>query len=121
MAQEVSGLVQGKAMSPRGEEWHDPEGAGEDQPDAAQMSAQERRGAPPGMQPEEIEERSRLGRYINRSALPADRDGLLASARDNEAPDDVLDELSRLPAGDRYETINQVWAALGHHNEARRT
>jgi hypothetical protein len=32
----------------------------------------------------------------------------------------VLAELDRLPAGDTYRTVNQVWAALGHHNETRR-
>ena len=66
-------------------------------------------------------QRSRLGRYIPMAALPGDRDRLLAGARELQAPDDVLAELRRLPAGEKFETVSQVWAALGHHNEAGRT
>jgi Protein of unknown function (DUF2795) len=118
MAHEVRGVVQGAGSDSRVEEFHDPEPAGEDQPDARGRFTG---GAPPGMTYEEVEERSRLGRYIPRSSLPGDRDDLLIGASGMNAPDDVVAQLASLPAGERYSTVNEVWAALGHHNEERRT
>nr|BFE62234.1 hypothetical protein GCM10020063_067600 [Dactylosporangium thailandense] len=74
-------------------------------------------GAPVGMTPDEVEGRSNLGRYIPKSSLPGDRDALLAGATGLSAPDEVLDALRALPARTRFETVNQVWAALGGRNE----
>jgi hypothetical protein len=121
MAQEVRGIVQGGQDS-RVEEFNDPEPSGEDQPEASWEPGGTRAGgAPPGMTADDVEGRSRLGRFIPRTSLPGDRDGLIAGARVLNAPDDVIAELSRLPSGATYETVNQVWAALGHPNEERRT
>ena len=78
-------------------------------------------GAPPGMTYEEVEERSRLGRFIPRSSLPGDREELVLGATEMNAPDDVIVTLAALPADERYRTVNEIWAALGHHNEERRT
>ncbi|HEY0697117.1 MAG TPA: DUF2795 domain-containing protein [Micromonospora sp.] len=120
MSREVSGTVQGTAGS-RVEEWHQAEPAGEDQPEATAAPAGERRsGAPQGMTSAEVEQRSRLGRYISLSALPGDRDRLLGSARDNEAPDDILAALDRLPSGRQFRTVSEVWTELGHDNETQR-
>lgn len=120
MAREVRGTVQGVSGS-RAEEWREPEPAGEDQPEAAEVTAGDRRsGAPQGMTTEEVEQRSELGRYLDLSALPADREGLRRTAEKNNAPDVVLDELVRLPAGRTFETVSEVWAALGHANETKR-
>jgi hypothetical protein len=73
------------------------------------------------MTPGEVEQRSRIGRCIPLSALPGDRDDLLAAAEESEAPQDVIDLLASLPDEQVFETINQVWAALGGHNEEQRT
>jgi hypothetical protein len=116
MAHEVRGLVQGAPADSRVEEFRDPEPSGEDQPEPRGHLAG---GAPPGMTYEEVEERSRLGRYIPRSSLPGDREALVIGASQLNAPDDVLAELARLPAGETFQTVNEVWAALGHHNEER--
>jgi hypothetical protein len=122
MANEVRGQMQGNtAAGGRTEEWHDPEPAGEDQPDATLVPEGERRGgAPAGMTAEEVEQRSQLGRYLPMSGLPSDADGLRRAAREQQAPDGILAMLDRLPDGDRYETVSQVWAALGHANETHR-
>jgi hypothetical protein len=121
MGREVRGLVQG-GTDPRAEEWHQTEPAGEDQPDVTWApGGYDRAGAPPGMTPDEVDARSNLGRFIPRSALPGDRDELRAGARRMEAPDAVLAQLEQLPAGRTFATVNDVWAALGHHNEERRT
>ncbi|BCL16817.1 MULTISPECIES: DUF2795 domain-containing protein [Micromonospora] len=122
MSQEVSGLVQGPGVGgSRVDEFREAEPAGEDQPGATTAPAGElRTGAPQGMSSTDVEQRSRLGRFIGLSALPGDRETLLGSARENEAPDDVIAALERLPAGTRYRTVSEVWAALGHKNETQR-
>ena len=50
------------------------------------------------------------------AALPGDRDTLIANAQENEAPADIVAALETLPEGTRYQTISEVWAALGHRN-----
>jgi len=123
MDREVSGTVQGMAGA-RAEEWRDPEPAGEDQPDTGSAPTHDpgdfRAGTPKGMTPGDVEERSRLGRYLTLSALPGDRDALLRNARENEAPADILAELDRLPPDIQFRTVSEVWAALGHTNEPQR-
>ncbi len=114
-------MLQG-GVDGRVEEWRDPEPPGEDQPNPTfTPNGYERSGAPPGMTQADVEGRSEVGRYIPLSALPGDRDDLLAAADEMEAPQYVVDLLARLPEGRRFETVNQVWAALGGYNEDRRT
>ncbi|MGV9762557.1 DUF2795 domain-containing protein [Micromonospora tulbaghiae] len=122
MSSEVSGLVQGAGTGgSRAEEFRVPEPAGEDQPEATTAPAGElRSGTPQGMSSEDVEARSRLGRFITMTALPGDREALLANARENEAPTDIVAALESLPEGTRYQTISEVWAALGHRNETTR-
>jgi hypothetical protein len=116
MEQETRGIVQGGPSDARVEEWHDPEPSGEDQPEVSLVphpEAGELGGAPTGMTPEDREERSRLGRYLRRSVFPADRAALIAEARENQAPDDIVDRLRRLPEGPTFQTVAEVWAAGG--------
>lgn len=106
-------MLQGSAASSRVEEWHQPEPAGEDQPEPTTVPAGDyRTGAPEGMTSEEVEQRSRLGRYLDLSAQPADREGLRRAAERHNAPDDVLDALDRLPPGRAFQTVDEVWATL---------
>ncbi|GAA4245905.1 DUF2795 domain-containing protein [Dactylosporangium darangshiense] len=74
-------------------------------------------GAPVGMTADDVEARSNLGRYIPKASLPGDRDDLVAGASEMNAPDEVLDVLDRLPEREVFETVNQIWAALGGQNE----
>jgi hypothetical protein len=123
MSREASGHLQGTSGS-RVEEWRQPEPAGEDQPEvrtAPQNATGDwRTGTPRGMTPGDIEQRSRIAQYLSLSALPGNRETLLSNARENDAPDDVLDELNRLPSGARFQTVSEIWAALGHTNETQR-
>ncbi|AXO37540.1 hypothetical protein MicB006_5278 [Micromonospora sp. B006] len=122
MSSEVKGLVQGPGTGgARVDEFRQPEPSGEDQPEATTAPAGElRTGAPQGMSSADVEERSRLGRFIGMAALPGDRETLVANARENEAPADLVAALETLPEGTRYRTISEVWAALGHKNETTR-
>ncbi|ROO59409.1 uncharacterized protein DUF2795 [Micromonospora sp. Llam0] len=120
MAHDTRGTTQGTTGG-RAEEWHEAEPPGEDQPEpTAVVAGDNRSGTPQGMTSEEVEQRSRLGRYINLSALPGDRSTLRDSALENEAPDDVLDEIDQLPPGRTFQTVSEVWAELGHANETTR-
>jgi len=103
MSQEVRGTVQGTAGS-RAEEWKMAEPSGEDQPQVSLVPDEGNVGG---------EAFSRFGTYIGLSAFPGDRAALEKSARDLEAPDDVLDAISTLPAGTTYQNVAEVWRALG--------
>ncbi|RZU74672.1 uncharacterized protein DUF2795 [Micromonospora kangleipakensis] len=122
MSQEVAGLVQGPgAGGSRVEESRQPEPAGEDQPEPKTVTAGASRGGnPQGMSMDDVEGRSRLGRFITMTALPGDRAALIANAQQNAAPADIIAALEGLPEGIRYQTISEVWAALGHKNETTR-
>jgi Protein of unknown function (DUF2795) len=122
LGQEVRGLVQGPGTGgSRVDEDRVPEPAGEDQPETTTAPAGElRSGAPKGMSSRDVEDRSRLGRFITMSALPGDRAALVANARENDAPDDIVAALEGLPEGIRYQTVSEVWAALGNKNETTR-
>jgi hypothetical protein len=114
MSREVQGTVQGTAGS-RAEEWKMAEPAGEDQPQPTTVTGGDyRTGTPAGISSSEMEQFSRFGRYIGLSALPGDREALLASATTLTAPDDILADLQRLPDGQVYRTVTEIWAALGH-------
>jgi hypothetical protein len=69
--------------------------------------------------PADIDDRSRLGRYLPRTAFPADKARLLKAAKAAKAPDTVLDELGRLPEHEKFATAARVWAALGHDIDHR--
>lgn len=104
MARETLAYTQGSGTGSRTEEWRDPEPPGDGQPEAAPI---------PDIESED-EGLSRLGRFVPRSALPGDREKLIAGARRMHATDDVLDQLAQLEPGLEYATVSEVWAALGH-------
>ncbi|HEX5541312.1 MAG TPA: DUF2795 domain-containing protein [Micromonospora sp.] len=123
MSREVSGTLQGISGS-RAEEWRQPEPAGEDQPQPTVAPNSEtgdfRTGTPKGMTPGDVEQRSRIARYLSVSAMPGDRETLRRNAEENNAPADILAELDRLPSGTEFRTVSEIWAALGHMNEPQR-
>jgi hypothetical protein len=57
--------------------------------------------------------RRELSRHLDLSAFPADRDALLANARDHRAPEDLLELLEALPRDTRFGTVHEAWSALG--------
>ncbi|HEX3005044.1 MAG TPA: DUF2795 domain-containing protein [Angustibacter sp.] len=119
---ETRGLEQG-GHSTHAEEWREPEPAGEDQPTGDEHVVPEwlEQGTPPGMTPDDVEERSQLARFLDPSVFPADRDALVESAQRNEAPDVVVDRLRQLPADQQFHTTQDVARAAGLGTEERRT
>lgn len=76
--------------------------------------------APPGaLGSDPVEARRELSRHLRASAFPAGRDGLLAEAESQNAPDSVLAALRRLPADGEFSTVHEVWAALEGYSDVR--
>jgi len=121
LAHETRGLVQGDKRS-HAEEWRESEYPGEDQPSGDQgILPRDLRSAPPGMTPEDVDERAELGRFLGRGAFPGDRDRLLVVAMEHEATDAVIRRLRSLPPGETFRNLQEVAQTLGLGVESRRT
>lgn len=77
-------------------------------------------GTPAGTDPGDIERRAALAEALGKEVWPADRDALLAKAQESTAPDEVLAQLQRLPAGEQFDNIQDVARALGLGTEQQR-
>jgi hypothetical protein len=122
LKREVEGHVHGSPSGGRAEKWRQPEAPANGEPEATAVPVPDWRGRSDAelvMTPEEVEGRSRLGRYLHRTAFPANKAKLLDAAEGARAPDDVLDELGQLPDGETFETAARVWVALGHDLDHR--
>lgn len=105
MKHEVRGLEQGAPVEPRAEEsrQQEPPAEGEMAPDARPVETL-------------AEARGELARHVEPSVFPTDKDGLLASADRQGAPNHVIATLQRLPEGKTFQTFEQVWETLGGPN-----
>jgi hypothetical protein len=113
---ETRSLQQGAPIESRVEEFREQEGPGEDQPTPEPRLSEDRTGS---LDLDDAEARSDIARYLDPSAFPADREGLVANAEANNAPDAVLERLRALPADRTYEAMPDIWAALGGTVEHR--
>jgi hypothetical protein len=118
MVQETESLERGAPVESRVEESREQEPAGEDQPSPDSRLAGGRATAA-SLDADEAEARSQLAASLSPSVFPADREALLASAGDNNAPDTVMGQLGRLPAGEVFENVQAVWWALGGATDRR--
>jgi len=119
MARQVGGLLR-SGRNGRVDESLQAEPAGDEQPDVDLVpDGTLARGTPEGMTREDISGRAELAAALGR-VWPADRDTLLAVAADNNAREPVLRDLRSLPAGREYDSLSDVWAALGHAVEEHR-
>jgi hypothetical protein len=69
----------------------------------------------------EIELRAELARSLKPSVFPGDRDRLLEAALDQQAPDDIVELIRRLPEGVVFDHFESAWEALGGHTERGHT
>lgn len=112
-AHEEQAVTQG-GHTARAEEWRDPQAPAEGEPRVSWTpGTPEQPGTPPGMDNEDVQHRSEIARYLGKGVWPADRDALVAKARENGAPDAVLADLGRLPAGEDFANVQDVSRALG--------
>jgi hypothetical protein len=120
LAHETEGLVR-SGHGTRAEEWRDPEPSGEDQPDADRApDTTLAGGTPEGMTEADVEGRSELAQSLAGVSWPADRAALEQAARDNQAPERVLQRLGGLPGSGAYANVAEVWAAAGGGSEQER-
>jgi hypothetical protein len=112
MKQETAGVRTGTGQT-RAEEAREAEPSGEGQPDVERAPEGPMGGADAeGMGAAEVEHRSELARWLDPSHFPAVREVLIGDAIDNEAPDDIVDQLKSLPSGREYANVEQVWATI---------
>jgi len=103
----------------RSEEFREQEGPaeGEPTPDNRLQGGGEIPGA--GLSLDDLNGRTELARYLEHRRFPARPDELAAHAEERHAPDAVVEQLRRAP--DRiYETVSEVWEALGGRVEPHR-
>jgi hypothetical protein len=75
---------------------------------------------PSGTDPGDIERRAALAETLGKEVWPAGRDTLIAKAEEANAPDAVLGQLRRLPAGQEFANVQDVAQALGLGTEQQR-
>ena len=115
MVHESSGLLQGRSFGEGREEGFTHE-APEDDAGAGRRPEVELPDMP--VQPDEVELRADLAASLRPSAFPATAADLRAVAREEHAPQPVLDLLDILPDG-TYQTVAEVWEATGGETERR--
>ncbi len=108
LKKEVGSLTHGSPTESRKEEWREQEGAGDDEREPSARTVD-----PQGLGPDNETARAELSRHLRLSAFPGDREALLAEAEENDAPQPVLDALRKLPPAVKFETVYDIWEALG--------
>jgi len=112
MKHETEALVRGGPTEARSAEFREQEGPadGEPTPDARIRGGGEIPNT--GLTLDDLNGRTELARYLGHRTFPARPDELAAQARERHAPDSIVAQLQQAP--DRmYETVSEVWAALG--------
>ena len=74
----------------------------------------------PGTTEGDIERRAAIAESLGKEVWPADRDRLVAKAEEANAPDGVLAQLRRLPAGREFANVQDVAQELGIGTEQQR-
>jgi uncharacterized protein DUF2795 len=109
-------MVRGSPVEARADEAREQEGPGDGEPTPDARLAGDDRAGPGDMTYDELEARTELARRLPGSVFPGDRDALIAAAKDEHAPDDVMAQLRRLPDGS-FDNVQAVWEALGGRRE----
>jgi Protein of unknown function (DUF2795) len=114
---EIQGLLKSQHAT-RAEEWREAEPVAEGEPNlSADPNGALVGGVPVGMTEDAVVARAELARWLTRAPFPGTRDDLVEQARDNRAPEAVVEELERLPEGQTFERIGDVARALGYPTE----
>ncbi len=109
---ETQGLIRA-GRSTHAEDWRDPEPL-RDEPHTLTG------GVPPGMTPRDVADRSALASHLGHTLYPADRDAILTRLATNNAPGQIVERVSTLPAGETYQNVQEVAVALGLAVESKR-
>jgi hypothetical protein len=107
LKKETESLVRGAPVESRVQEHREAEPAADFDREATVRTAPAWR-----LGPDEASARRELSRHLRLSVFPAGRRALIAEARENDAPQPVLDVLAGLPDDRAFVTVYEVWAAL---------
>ena len=69
-------------------------------------------GSPEGMSHEDVDFRSEISAYLDRSIFPAKRDDIIHAAASKEATDQIMALLGGLPIGVEFHNLGEVWRHL---------
>jgi hypothetical protein len=97
----------------RAEEWREPEPVAEDDPELARGPVPPR-GDASTREAEDEAFRFELARHLRRTVFPARRRELLRTMHEENAPDALIEAVSRLPRTGSYVNVQAVADALGH-------
>ncbi len=112
-------LVQGGPLESRADDARVQEGEADDEPTTdARLDGDRGIADPDTLTHDEVEARSVLAVHLRPSAWPADRQTLIATARETNAPAWLLEQLASLPDG-TFTHTEAVWEALGGRVEFR--
>jgi uncharacterized protein (DUF885 family) len=112
-------LTQGTPAEARADEGRHQEGAADDEPTTdALLTGDVAPGNGDALSHDDIEARAQLATALKPSIWPADRETLVACARESNAPAALVDRLSQLPDG-TFSHTEAVWEALGGPVEHR--
>ena len=116
---EVQSIVRGSPIEARAQEGREQEGPADGEPTPDALITGGRQGATPdALSHDEVEARAELARHLQPSVFPADRDELIASARQSGASEELAARLGGLPDGS-FDHMEAVWEALGGRVEYR--
>lgn len=73
------------------------------------------------MSPLDVSLRAEVARFLGKECWPATKADLLDIAHSNNASDEVMSMLNRLPEQETFENLAAAWGRLGGQNESRRT
>lgn len=114
---EMQGMLKAERAT-RAHEWREVEPVAEGEPEIdADPAGTLVGGVPVGMTEDAVVVRAELARWLDRADFPSTGPDLVEAALDHRAPDAVVAELRRLPAGEPYERIGDVVRALGYPTE----
>jgi len=119
MAAESASLTHGAPVEAHAEEWvmAEPPADGERDPESVLASVAEP--AAGALDDDERRRRSQLAIALPPHAFPGDRGELLHAAEREHAEPWVLELVGTLPIDTRFDTVQDVWTALGGHRESR--
>jgi hypothetical protein len=120
LAAETEPMLHSSSLARRDREDLEPEVPAADEP-GADPDVKVTEPEPEGPPHEEVLARSELARWLLPSAFPARASTLATVARRQGAPDDVVAPLEALESTRIFETVGELWIALGGAHEERST
>ncbi len=104
----------------RSQEMRQPDAPAEGEPRPTTSEGDTMPYATPGpLPPEQVEARAELASFLEQVDFPGDRDTFVRSAVADYAPAHVVERLERLPEGQVFGNVQEIWEATGGDREAR--